>query len=431
MFLNEIKIENFKSLKDIKFEPSKITILIGPNSGGKSSILQVLSVMKQSFHNHNQNGHFSTNGHIVNLGSFEEVIWNHDLSNPLKFSFKGNIEAPSKFADAFHGHDFKFSYGTEILNQEIQSIDIDFIGGQFLLSSHITRLEKNLTRLEFNARNISCQSSWSNTLIPSFSIQDPGGNTLNSRLFNNYFQQAGLLIDSFKDYHYIPASRVIDEYSLPFVDVYSSDDIISSKGRDSLSNLLSYLSSNPNVTDKISEWTKKLIGKTIRAKTTRSDDQREKPNITLEYKKGNIERSIINEGTGPNQIILLLSMLSIIKPNSVIGIEEPEIHLHPKAQSELAKILLDITMTQNHQIIFTTHSEHILFPFLNSVASKKEGTLDHDQLAIYYFDADDDNISSCEKLEIDEYGRIKGGLRGFFEEEIDSLDEYLEGIKND
>ena len=34
------------------------------------------------------------------------------------------------------------------------------------------------------------------------------------------------------------------------------------------------------------------------------------------------------------------------------------------------------------------------------------------------------------ELEIDQYGRIKGGLRGFFEEDIDSLNEYLDAIKN-
>ena len=40
-------------------------------------------------------------------------------------------------------------------------------------------------------------------------------------------------------------------------------------------------------------------------------------------------------------------------------VEEPEIHLHPKAQAELAEVLAETAKAEDKQIIMTTHSEHL------------------------------------------------------------------------
>ena len=270
-------------------------------------------------------------------------------------------------------------------------------------------------------------------MLPSFSISKFPASAQNKHdVFMKYFQNSDEFSKFFLDYHYVPTSRVIDEYSFPFVDFYQ-DDIIGSEGhRQNISRLMSYLISNPTETQIISDWLQKLIGKGIITKTVRPyQTQQEKPDITIEFVRGNITSSIINEGAGPSQLILMLAILATSKNNSVIGIEEPEINLHPKSQSKLAKIILDISLRKNQQIIFTTHSEHILFPLLTSVASKKENSLRKEDLVIYYFDTDEKYHTTCEKLEIDDYGRIKGGLRGFFEEDIDSLNEYLNAIKGE
>ena len=269
-------------------------------------------------------------------------------------------------------------------------------------------------------------------MLPTFNIiKFPAPAVEKKDTFMRYFQNSDEFSKFFLDYHYVPTSRVIDEYSFPYEDFYQ-DDIIGSEGhRKNLSRLLSYLISNPNDTQIISDWLEKLIGKGIRTKTVRAYQKQQKgPDITIEFVRGNVASSIINEGAGPSQLILLLAILATAKNNSIIGIEEPEINLHPRGQSELAKILLDISITKNYQIIFTTHSEHILYPLLTSVASKKENSLKKEDLSIYYFDSDKNYHTFCEKLEVDDYGRIKGGLRGFFEEGIDSLNEYLDAIKN-
>ena len=54
-------------------------------------------------------------------------------------------------------------------------------------------------------------------------------------------------------------------------------------------------------------------------------------------------------------------------------IEEPEIHLHPKAQAELAEVLTEVALEEDKQVIMTTHSEHITGRLLTLVA---EGIVD-------------------------------------------------------
>jgi predicted ATPase len=147
--------------------------------------------------------------------------------------------------------------------------------------------------------------------------------------------------------------------------------------------------------------------------------------------KNGFDNSLINDGTGTNQVILMLTILALAHDRSIIGIDEPEIHLHPKAQAELSKILLELSTQTDKQIIFTTHSEHILYPLLTSIASGKSNSLQESALSIYYFDTDNNGKTIFEKLHVDEYGRIKGGLRGFFEENINRLNEYVEAIQNE
>ena len=139
------------------------------------------------------------------------------------------------------------------------------------------------------------------------------------------------------------------------------------------------------------------------------------------------EVNILLEGFGTNALISLFLQLISAERGATIMIEEPEIHLHPRAQAEVASVLVDEAQTDNKQIIMATHSEHILGRLLTLVAEKK---LSKEELVIYAFEKDDLGVCTANEIEVTDDGRVKGGLRGFFETELEELDRYMKALQS-
>ena len=72
------------------------------------------------------------------------------------------------------------------------------------------------------------------------------------------------------------------------------------------------------------------------------------------------EVNVTGEGFGSNTLIQLLHQLITAEKGATVLIEEPEIHLHPKAQADLAEVLAETAKAEDKQIIMTTHSEHLV-----------------------------------------------------------------------
>lgn len=86
--LENISLENFKGFKNLdNLKVKPITILCGTNSCGKSSILQSILLLKQTLESQNPNQILLLNGRLVNLGSFENIIFDKNWDNPLVFEF--------------------------------------------------------------------------------------------------------------------------------------------------------------------------------------------------------------------------------------------------------------------------------------------------------------------------------------------------------
>lgn len=139
---------------------------------------------------------------------------------------------------------------------------------------------------------------------------------------------------------------------------------------------------------------------------------------------GGGDRPFTGEGTGANQLPFILIPIGLAPPQDTVLLSEPEAHLHPKAQSDLAKLLLRIWKKENRQLLIETHSEHVLHAFLHAVAS---GEIDRSQLAIYYFQ-NEQGLARVERVQVDEQGRVKGGLPGFFDQSLAEFAEHLDAL---
>jgi len=71
--LSQIRLKNFKSVKEAAVDLKQLTVVVGKNSSGKSTLLQSILVLSQAVERRGQSRQFPLNGELVKLGSFAEV----------------------------------------------------------------------------------------------------------------------------------------------------------------------------------------------------------------------------------------------------------------------------------------------------------------------------------------------------------------------
>lgn len=115
------------------------------------------------------------------------------------------------------------------------------------------------------------------------------------------------------------------------------------------------------------------------------------------------EVSIADVGFGVSQILPVLVLCYYVPKGSTIILEQPEIHLHPSAQTAWADIFIDTMKNRKVQIILESHSEHLLRRLQRRLAEEQ---LTNQDAALYFCQTSDRGISEITALELDQYGNI-------------------------
>jgi hypothetical protein len=127
--------------------------------------------------------------------------------------------------------------------------------------------------------------------------------------------------------------------------------------------------------------------------------------------------SITDVGFGISQVLPVLVQVFYSPRGTPVILEQPEIHLHPAAQSALGDVLLGAVKDNGTQLIVETHSEHLLHRIQRRIA--EEG-ISKDDVALYFIDAGDGR-SEINELKVDEYGNITNWPQDFFGDEMGDL----------
>jgi hypothetical protein len=128
-------------------------------------------------------------------------------------------------------------------------------------------------------------------------------------------------------------------------------------------------------------------------------------------------------GVGISQVLPVLAQGFYALPGSVIIMEQPEIHLHPGAQSALADVMIGVVnsrengVARNIQLIIETHSEHFLRRLQRRIA---EEAIPQEKVAAYFADAAKLPVT-LKALEIDLLGNIRNWPENFFGDEMGDI----------
>jgi predicted ATPase len=400
-----MRVKNFKALRNVDLKFSKINLLIGKNSTGKSSVFQLLAMLKQSF----MKSTVAYSNDLVNLGSFNSIVHKGDPSNSIEISLLVNLKSSS----AREAIEKKMNMS---LSQITYSLKIR--RGNIVKQS--IKAGENIIAKAF----LSKKRKWENK---SDIISDlRGGMHLFLDFQSKEFQRELGKIRSCISLvlnHFFPLflDRGITqrEFSLG---PYEPREIYQ-RGKCGLNvaNFLMYTigkSEFEEIKREINYWSQKLFSSNVEPSPSGSY-------VSVNYKDEILEKftNLMDSGYGMNQMLPVIIQCVLAPEGSLIAVEEPEIHLHPNLQAAIMDFFIEMAK-RDLQVLITTHSEHMLMRLQRRIAEQK---LSPGDVAIYFFDIEQ-NASKATNIDIDVFGRIEGTFPGFFERDFEEFGSIIKAF---
>ena len=222
--------------------------------------------------------------------------------------------------------------------------------------------------------------------------------------------------DLFDHLHYLGPRRDDPRHDYSWRVSHPKD--IGRYGEDMISALLSSRVRQLSIEEQILKWLQRLDLIDSYTINSISDTEQNYELLVQQYEDGP-EVGLTDVGFGVSQILPVLTLCYYAPEGSILILEQPEAHLHPKAQSELADVLIDVVKNRNIQIILESHSEHLLLRLMRRIAEGEECEegISVDKTAFHFCEIEGGN-SKAEQLKVDEYGNISNWPKDFFGDEM-------------
>lgn len=362
--INSLTIKNIKTIKDSSpIEFSKLNVISGTNSSGKSTIIQSILLLSQ------RNNSDILNGPVISLGDITNIR-NIDLQR----TDIASIEA---------------SFDNHTISLEISDEDIYCTSGK-----------------EFE--DFSQMKDIAYLSADRIGVKDVYYKNIKSHIFDS---QGNFAVD----YLYRYGKQIQRESNL-----FKSLEELSSQ--DKFGIVLSKFDSRSEkktLQSLVDYWLAELTGYHVHV-----NDVPDSNVIQILYSKinDNIGETTYfrpqHVGTGVTFILLQLIISIGAKEDAVIIIENPEIHLHPKIQSKLFLFYTWIAST-NRQIILETHSDHI---FNSARYYKAKG----EEIKIFFLDNNEGfSETTVEEIKVGQYGVVLNDAPDLFNQFESDLDRMM------
>jgi len=136
--------------------------------------------------------------------------------------------------------------------------------------------------------------------------------------------------------------------------------------------------------------------------------------------------SIADVGFGVSQVLPVVVALLTAEPGQLVYIEQPEIHLHPKAQIAMAQILADAA-NRGVKVVVETHSSLLLLGIQSLVA---EGKLAPEIVKLHWFKRrPDDGVTEVSSADLDEAGAFGDWPEDFADVELSEQSRYMDAAE--
>ncbi|MDQ3917498.1 MAG: AAA family ATPase [Acidobacteriota bacterium] len=134
--------------------------------------------------------------------------------------------------------------------------------------------------------------------------------------------------------------------------------------------------------------------------------------------------SIADVGFGVSQTLPVVVALRVARPGQLVYLEQPEIHLHPRAQTAMAKVLADAAARGVH-VVAETHSALLILGIQTLVA---EGKLAPDLVKLHWFERRG-GVTKVRSADLDETGSFGDWPEDFADVELEAQSRYLDTVE--
>jgi len=415
---------------------ASLTGFFGSNSSGKTAILQLLLMLKQTVESTDRSRvlHTGDERTYVDLGAFYDIVFGHTMPGEVGFEFAWRLPEKLNIPDPEEERKTLFSIPELLFESsvkgEAKKIEVDHFSYRFQSNDRQYRfgMEKTQSRFRIIADGYELKQSRGRPFRTFHPIKCYGfPDEVNAQYGN-----AGFLSDLvlsfeqfFQNIYYLGPLREYPHRSYVWAGEKPQD--VGRRGELAVPALLAAKArgvkisrgrgkKKQSVDERVAQWLKDLgliDGFELRPIAPNRRDYE----VRVKRSKNATEVLITDVGFGVSQILPVLTLCYYAPEGSTIILEQPEIHLHPSVQAGLADVFIDAIKYRNVQIIVESHSEHLLRRLQRRIAeeviSEKEASL--------YFITNPKGESKLQQLELDLFGNIKNWPKNFFGDEMGDL----------
>ncbi len=424
--LKHLSFRNFKAWESMDMPGAPITGIFGTNSSGKSSILQMLLLLKQTKDATDRAVALDLNGSLVQLGTMTDLLHQHDETKPVSWQLDWHepsaftIKDPSEMraSPLASGQDLSIRAEVRAHNSSAwtSSLAYEFGGRSFCLKP------KSGSSTEFileAAQDPSAEGDFRFTRNKGRAWRLPG--PMKSYAFPDqvraYYQNAGFLSDLEARYegfldrvYYLGPLR--EDPKRDYLWSRSKPSDVGLRGEKAIDAILAATEAGwkRNLRPKsrrmpfqamIAHWLREMkMIHSFRVEQIAEGSNRWQARVKTSA--GSSEVFLTDVGFGVSQVLPVITLLQYVPEGSTVLLEQPEIHLHPLAQAELAEVIIQAVNHRKLQVIVESHSEHLLLRLQRRIA---EGRLPHDDIKFYFCDSRR-GASRLNPLQVDLFGKI-------------------------
>jgi predicted ATPase len=385
MKLKSISFENYKAFKEKQnLELRPITILIGKNSSGKSIITKLFTLLDNSL-SRRINEPLLLNNYGIELGAeFRDLQYARDATLPISFkvTYQNNAEIFIKIIKP---------YG----------------------KSRIDILEWNITNNKYKIEYVKSKNLFIDSHNTAYAT------TINGFLPNLEFSNKyRITLD------YVGPFRALPKRQYYFVGEFAQDEI-GVDGKEAYQILINSYLEKTDLLGKVSDWYEKNFGWKLEIEENKSSYE-----FLLLKEDGNkkIQVNLADVGQGMHQALPLVVRANMLIEDSIIVLEQPELHLHTAAHADLAELFARSAKEGNQTFVIETHSENVLLRLRKLVIDNDFG-FTKDDIIIYWVGEHENGGQKITPITIDEEGTLSDWFDDAFNENVFEMIDIRKTLK--